>query len=492
MDIFSELKDLGLNHEPREWQRLALDLYLREIPKNFLTCVCPGAGKTIFAALVSHALLKLGIVRQVVIVVHSDHLRAQWIEEFGKLNLILDTTIQRAGSKGQIEKDGFVVTYQQLMTPGMAEAVHRVVQGHRRTLVVLEECHHLAESRSWGDAVRIAMRDVHKRLLLSGTPFRHDDAPIPYVRYHNRTGQADFTYGYDEALKAGIVAPIYFPSYGGSTRWQMGEQEFSATFGESLNQTAAAQQLNAAIGSEDWIRTILQDAHDRLQELRQFQTDAGALVIAKDQAHARWIAEILAEIVGVPPVLVISEIETSQSAIAQFRTSRDPWMVAVRMVTEGVDIPRLRIGIFATNVRTELFFRQVVGRLIRVLDGLNDQSSYLYLPQHPMLLRYAREIAKDRRHVLPNVASVATQRTPGVATQWLLPLSAEAIAGLTLLPGGEFSTQELALAQQVRDLAKLSHLSLETVAQLLRAQQQLTNSPVENISQKQSSQNHDH
>ena len=385
MTIDFDLDSLGLNLKPHEWQRHAIDCYLSQVPKNFLACVCPGAGKTVFAAFVTHALLRLAFVRQVVVVVHSDHLRSQWIEEFGKLHLILDTEVKRAGSQGFLEKDGFVLTYQQLSAPGMAERVHRVVQGDRRTLVILEECHHMAESKSWGDAVRVAMRQVWKRLLLSGTPFRHDEAAIPYVKYRDRIGQADFTYGYDEALSAGIVAPIYFPSYGGSTRWRMGEQEFSATFEDTLSKTAAAHQLNTAIVNENWIKTVLQDAHDRLQNLRCFHAAAGGLVIAKDQAHARWIAEVLTQIVGVSPVLVISDIEASQAAIGAFRTSHDPWMVAVKMVSEGVDIPRLRVGVYATNTRTELFFRQVVGRLIRVFGGLDDQSAYLYVPQHPPL-----------------------------------------------------------------------------------------------------------
>ena len=99
----------------------------------------------------------------------------------------------------------------------------------------------------------------------------------------------------------------------------------------------------------------------------------------------------------------------------------------------------------------------------------------------PLLLRYAREIAADRHHVLPIVSPVETERSNGEATQWLFPLDASALAGLTLLPGGEFSEQELAIAQQVREVAKLHHLSLETVAQLLRAQQQIAYRQLENI-----------
>jgi len=70
------------------------------------------------------------------------------------------------------------------------------------------------------------------------------------------------------------------------------------------------------------------------------------------------------------------------------------------MVSEGVDIPRLRVGVYATAARTELFFRQVVGRFIRTTPGPRRQMSYLLMPADPRLKALAHEIELERRHAL--------------------------------------------------------------------------------------------
>jgi superfamily II DNA or RNA helicase len=70
------------------------------------------------------------------------------------------------------------------------------------------------------------------------------------------------------------------------------------------------------------------------------------------------------------------------------------------MVSEGVDIPRLRVGVYATAARTELFFRQVVGRFIRATPGLRRQMSYLLMPADSRLKALAHEIELERRHAL--------------------------------------------------------------------------------------------
>jgi hypothetical protein len=70
------------------------------------------------------------------------------------------------------------------------------------------------------------------------------------------------------------------------------------------------------------------------------------------------------------------------------------------MVSEGVDIPRLRVGVFATTTSTELFFRQAVGRFVRWQMGRPSQKAYVYIPDDPRLRTHAFEIAEARRHVL--------------------------------------------------------------------------------------------
>jgi superfamily II DNA or RNA helicase len=147
---------------------------------------------------------------------------------------------------------------------------------------------------------------------------------------------------------------------------------------------------------------VLRDGDARLSEVRaEGHPDAGGLVIASDQEHARAIAARLGAISGERPELVMSDEPDASRRIADFAASERRWLVSVLMVSEGVDIPRLRVGVYATAARTELFFRQVVGRFIRTTPGgPRRQMSYLLMPADPRLKALAREIELERRHAL--------------------------------------------------------------------------------------------
>ncbi|HTI35668.1 MAG TPA: hypothetical protein VL422_18475, partial [Miltoncostaea sp.] len=130
---------------------------------------------------------------------------------------------------------------------------------------------------------------------------------------------------------------------------------------------------------------------------------AGGVVIAIDQDHARGIARIMERRLGVAPVIAVSEDPGASARIAAFGRGTEPWIVAVRMLSEGVDIPRLRVGVFATTTTTELFFRQAVGRLVRWTRGLGAQPSHMFIPDDPRLRAHAFAIAEQRRHSLRRV-----------------------------------------------------------------------------------------
>src|SRR3954467_1570858 len=111
---------------------------------------------------------------------------------------------------------------------------------------------------------------------------------------------------------------------------------------------------------------VLRDAAARLAQVRAGgHPDAGALVVAADKDHANAIASRLESISGERPQLVTSDEPDASARIAAFAAGTRRWLVSVLMVSEGVDIPRLRVGVYATAARTELFFRPVVGRFIR-------------------------------------------------------------------------------------------------------------------------------
>ena len=65
-------------------------------------------------------------------------------------------------------------------------------------------------------------------------------------------------------------------------------------------------------------------------------------------------------------------------------------MVAVRMVSEGVDVPRLAVGVYATTTSTPLFFAQAVGRFVRART--RGETASVFLPSVPHLLSFASEM----------------------------------------------------------------------------------------------------
>ncbi len=317
-------------------------------------------------------------VRRFVVVVPTQHLKNQWAHAAEQMDLHLDPDWSAGYGSLPSDVHGVVVTYQQVAAnPG---ALRTLVRG---ALAVLDEIHHAGESRAWGDGVRFAFEHAARRLSLSGTPFRSDQNIIPFVRYDGDLAEADYEYGYGEALKdRAVVRPVYFPRIKGHMEWTAPDGlEYAATFDDPLTRELANQRLRTALDAEgDWLAAVLEQAHAQLCHLRARDPRAAGLVIAMDQEHARGIAGIMRERLGVTAVVATSDEPSASEKISAFADGTPPWIVAVRMVSEGVDIPRLRVGVYATNTVTDLFFRQAVGRLVRWSGRDARQTAYMFIP----------------------------------------------------------------------------------------------------------------
>jgi superfamily II DNA or RNA helicase len=293
---------------------------------------------------------------------------------------------------------GVVTSYHQVASnPALLERLSR------DAFVILDELHHAGEERAWGEAIRQAFSSARRRLALSGTPFRSDTCAIPFVRYVGEQAVPDFEYGYGEALEdRRVVRPVFFPATNGRMEWTAPDgSAVSATFDDPLDAAQVGQRLRTALSLEgEWLPTVLRAANERLVEVRREQPDAAGLVIATDVEHARGIAALLRVRFGTSARVVTSDDPNASHEISRFAGSSEPWLVAVRMVSEGVDIPRLRVGVYATTTATELFFRQAVGRLVRWTRGLPRQRAWLFIPDDPRLRLYAAGIAQQRRHSL--------------------------------------------------------------------------------------------
>lgn len=381
----------------RRWQKEALDAFERRDRADFLAVATPGAGKTTFALTAIVRDLARHPHRRVVIVAPTSHLKRQWVAAANEFGLHLED----AWSPDQgwpHEFHGTVVTYQQVASAGFAIARHTT-----DAAIVFDELHHAGADRAWGEAVGAAFGHAAWRLGLSGTPFRSDQNPIPFVTYDFDQAVADYTYDYGEALEeGGVVRPVFFPRFNGHMEWTTPDGfDVAATFDDELDRTLASQRLRTALSLDsDWLPTVLGEADEHLQRLRATDPRAGGLVIATDVDHAHGIAEVIRRRLGRATVVATSDDPTASGRIAGFADGDQDWMVAVRMVSEGVDIPRLRVGVWATTTVTELFFRQAIGRVVRWTPGLRRQKAFFFLPDDVRLRTHAATIAEHRTHSL--------------------------------------------------------------------------------------------
>ena len=382
----------------RPWQKAALERLADCDRPDFLAVATPGAGKTGFALMAARQALVADPARRLLVVVPTAHLKGQWARAALAFDLHLDPQWSAADGGLPPDMHGLVMTYQQVA--GCAGAVRALAAG---AFVVFDEIHHAADDRAWGEAVRTAFEPAGHRLALSGTPFRSDVSAIPFVRYHHEEAVADYEYGYGDALAdGGVVRPVYFPRVDGQMEWTAPDGSLhSHSFDDPLDAARAGQRLRTAYSLDgEWLPHVLHQAHDQLRAIRATQPDAAGLVIATDQDHAKGIARLFRDRLGVRAVVATSDDPEASNRIARFAGGTEPWIVAVRMVSEGVDIPRLRVGVFATTTTTELFFRQAVGRLVRWTRGLRGQKAFLFIPDEPRLRARAFAIAEQRRHSL--------------------------------------------------------------------------------------------
>lgn len=422
---------------PRGWQRRFIAKYHANSGPDFLCVACPGAGKTLASAFVTRDLFASGEIDRVLIVVPTVALRMQWHHAFAKVGILLDGWTMNNG-RGEMPSidgkriQGWVIAYQSL---DAAPETHRILNDKSRTLAILDEVHHLSKKGKWGTSAIDALTPCVRRLSLSGTPFRGDKDEMPFVEYLPVDGinlcrykddpehkpfpyPRGFDYSYGTALteKPSPVRPAVFETYPGDVAWlEPGQSEecevniSDESLSQEMRRKANRHVLNAA---GDWLGDILEAANRRLSLVRsEGDNDAKGLVVCMDTDHAREVAKNL-RMLTQPDLVEIAVYrdetgkvvaEEARETIERFGAGPARWLVAVAMVSEGVDIPQLRVGVYATTVRSELFFRQVLGRFVRMRDDLPDevdQTAYLFVPKEPLALALADNVQGEVKNAL--------------------------------------------------------------------------------------------
>lgn len=445
----------------REWQEKHNKLYRiaeRAGRRDWLTNATPGAGKTLCISALVMQLLQEGRIDRVTVVVPTLPLKEQWPTAAARVGLQLQPIENGDGREGR-DFHGAVVTYAQAT---LAPQLHaKMTTKFGRTLVVLDEIHHAGDFADWGKKLRLAFGQAHRRILLTGTPFRSDNQAIPFAPYDPDTGilKPDYSYEYGAAVRDGVNRPVTIEAYDGTARWRSLSSETQVELAD-VSEKDTPQALNTILEpSLTWLPEIIRIANERLTYMRTNPDepilDAGGLVIARDQLHANEIKAMMQARLGINADIVVSDEADAPKRLVAFSNSTRPWVIAVRMISEGIDIPRLRVCVYATHTRTELFFRQVIGRIIRV-TGDDALGATMYIPALRTLKELGKRIEEEVRHAIeldqPNTRLDGDKSGSGSGSEWPLfrPISLKADNALldeALYRGEQFTADEIRAAE---------------------------------------------
>ncbi|MBE5469513.1 DEAD/DEAH box helicase family protein [Mycobacteroides abscessus] len=416
--------------ELRRWQREALPVVLQALrTEPVLVEACPGAGKTRFGLEVAYQMVVAGDISRLLIVVPTVGIAEGW-RSAASPSVSHTPTLPLHGLGNWRAVDpigdgwlGAITTYQSLCAAPDMFLAHVTDPGHR-TLVIFDEVHHAGADASWGAAAQFAFAQGAAAILsLSGTPFRTGRDPIVFVPSHEGNAKPHFRYSYDEAIRDGACRPVQFVEARGKTTFRTAQGELETVSFDDSALTEAGERMRLR-GALEWIADgsiadkMLRDANEYLISLRsQGDSDAAGLVVCVDCTHAARVTQHLEDnVIGRRPVMACSTMQDENDpapahAIHQFGISHDPWLVAVNMVSEGIDIRRLRVVVYLTNRLTLLSFRQIVGRVVRTDPANVDDHGRVYFPADGRLIDMARKVT-DQPDLLPPPLVIITDPAP--------------------------------------------------------------------------------
>ena len=297
---------------------------------------------------------------------------------------------------GRLGSKGCSLTYQSMLN--LTDTFWSLFECHR-IFVIFDEIHHCAGhtfeySNIWGQKI---LQHIQGRaafsLALTGTPWRSDKVPIVLSHYCAQGKiQRDYQYGLSQAIEEKVCRPPRIVSIDNDQITVRGTDEKYKSFKQLLESSKCTyQQL---LENDNLIVYLLQQSSEKLQTIRERHQVAGGLIVAASVEHAYKIQSLLHTRLGETAVIATYMDHDAQAVINNFRMGAQKWIISVGMISEGTNIPRLRVCCHLTRVKTELYFRQVLGRILRA-SADDQEESYLFMPAEPSLIEYAWRVGEE-------------------------------------------------------------------------------------------------
>jgi superfamily II DNA or RNA helicase len=378
----------------RQWQVRCINKAIKQYlngNSHFLALATPGAGKTLMASELADQLLKKNLIDLVICFSPSSIVSQDFSQS---LQLRINERFD-----GLLGAKGHSLTYQSLqhLDENFWQLFYRY-----RVFVIFDEIHHCAGSNvdnanAWGEQIILNIQDKAKyTLALTGTPWRSDAAPIVLSKYMHPSNKisCDYVYGLSEAIQDRVcrVPQIIAVDNNNISVVDDDETKTFTSFKCLLSQSIILYQ--EIIENEKVIKYVISSAHKKLNSIRAKNPDAAGLIVASSVEHAKQIGTLMKACFNKDAVIVTYRENEPTSIIQQFRHGKAKWIISVGMISEGTNIPRLQVCCHLTNIKTEMHFRQILGRILRMTDSSN-QEAIMYMPAEPKLLEYAYRVKQD-------------------------------------------------------------------------------------------------
>lgn len=472
--------------KPRGWQARALAKFVEHKRFSFLLEATPGAGKTIFSGFCAQHLFDRKLADFALIVVPTTALKgdrdAGFVGDWHKVGIEL-AKVLKDGRGRPTDFHGGVVTYSQL--PNFIGTAETWCNSGCRLFVVFDEIHHATDENVWGAAAerlaRCAERAGGKILAMTGTPFRGDGRRISFVEYdENDTAKADHRYVYRQAVTDNVCRPVQFITDDGVAQYVRDEVEYEIRLSQTDNDLQRADAAKTIFNAQsNWLRTVIDKADACLEEYRSWDADAAGLVICRpgtdqnDDRHLEQVAKLVREVTGDDPEIIRHDDPEADAKIERFRRGTARWICAVRKISEGVDVKRLRVELIANCPTTELLFRQLVGRVLRVDDEDRPGDATVFIAKFPQLSEWAARLSDDAKAGLKDREDATARERDEFgdhkASSFAPIASTHEDGGLISDFGESYSPEEINAAERlIRNDPQLMGLSLQQGLRLLR------------------------
>ena len=391
--------------EPRGWQKKALQRFQNHNDLCFLIDATPGAGKTFFSAFCTQSEMQYTPDLFTLIVVPTTALKDSFLNSYHQIGISI-TTVLKDGKGRPSQFNGAVVTYQQL--PNLISTLQQWHAIGQKMMFVFDEVHHASEDNKWGSAAEACGRMATKILAMTGTPFRSDGSRISYLNYDSRNIViSDASYNYRQAVANEDCREVFFMSDDGVAEYYKNEIDMQhgrlteSKISEAEN--GEAHHVSRVIFKKDseWLNRVLFKADQKLEQYRAEAPNAGGIIICRpgfddnEDRHINPVADMIEDMTGERPIVITHEDKDANVKIEQFRRSTQKWIVSVRKISEGVDISRLRVMAILSYPSTELLFRQLVGRVVRVENKNHNENSTVFIAKVPQLVDWAKQIMDE-------------------------------------------------------------------------------------------------